>query len=157
LVEESDTKVVKNIPIENKEIVTSNVTPVHDMGGGYVEFEEKLFHRDALQALRPDLFAAKADTNLGTKSNSNFGTVFPKVAGKGDVFVRVDITPNRIYKFDGSKWIEINKESTQSYLYDQEYIKFLIEKIGSGEYDLDNLSDTERNEIESYLKGNQNT
>lgn len=132
------------------------MTPIHNKGGGYVEFEHKLFQQDALKALRPDLFLAKADV-LGTqKINSNFGASFPKIAGKGDIFVRIDVTPNRVYKFDGNKWIEINKESTQSYLYDQTYIQFLIDKIGTGEYDLELLTDAERTEIEQYLKGNQN-
>ena len=133
------------------------MTPVHDKGGGYVEFEQKLFQRQALKELRPDLFSIKADGSGNYQVSSNFGTQFPKIAGKGDIFVRVDVSPNRVYKFDGNKWIEINKETTQTYLYDQEYIKFLIDKVGSGEYDLENLSDAERAEIEAYLKGNQNT
>jgi len=142
---------------EDKEIITEGVTPVHDKGGGYVEFEQKLFQRNALKEIRPDLFSVKADLNGNYQVSSNFGIAFPKIAAKGDIFVRVDISPNRVYKFDGNKWIEINKESSQSYLYDQEYIKFLIEKIGSGEYDLDNFSDAEKAEIEGYLKGTQNT
>jgi hypothetical protein len=157
LEQQPDIKVVPKIENQNKEIITEGVTPVHDKGGGYVEFEQKLFQQNALKELRPDLFAVKADTVGNYQVNSNFGTSFPKMAAKGDIFVRVDVTPNRVYKFDGYKWIEINKETTQSYLYDQDYIKFLINKIGSGEYDLDNLNDAERNEIETFLKSTQNT
>lgn len=62
-----------------------------------------------------------------------------------------------MFKFDGKKWLEQNKEVSQSYLYNKEYIEFLIEKIGSGEYDLDHLNDMERAEVELYLKGTQNT
>lgn len=152
-----DVKVVPKVETKNKEIITEGVTPVHDKGGGYVEFEQKLFQRQALKELRPDLFSIKADNTGNYQVSSNFGTQFPKIAAKGDIFVRVDVNPNRVYKFDGYKWIEINKESSQSYLYDQEYIKFLIEKIGSGEYDLDSFSDAEKSEIEGYLKGTQNT
>lgn len=152
-----DVKVVPKVETKNKEIITEGVTPVHDKGGGYVEFEQKLFQRQALKELRPDLFSIKADNTGNYQVSSNFGTQFPKIAAKGDIFVRVDVNPNRVYKFDGYKWIEINKESSQSYLYDQEYIKFLIEKIGSGEYDLDSFSDVEKAEIETYLKGIQNT
>lgn len=152
-----DVKVVPKVETKNKEIITEGVTPVHDKGGGYVEFEQKLFQRQALKELRPDLFSIKADNTGNYQVSSNFGTQFPKIAAKGDIFVRVDVNPNRVYKFDGYKWIEINKESSQSYLYDQEYIKFLIEKIGSGEYDLDSFSDVEKAEIETYLKGTQNT
>jgi len=88
--------------------------------------------------------------------HSSFGIQFPKMAKKKDIFVRVDTLPNRVFRFDGNKWIEINKNLTATYLYDQEYIKYLVEKIGSGEYDAELLSDQERNQIEEYLS-NQNS
>jgi len=157
LAKQPDVKIIPKVEKQTKEIITEGVTPVHDKGGGYVEFEQRLFQRNALKELRPDLFSVKADATGNYQISSNFGTTFPKIAAKGDMFVRVDVNPNRVYKFDGNKWIEINKESTQSYLYDQDYIKFLVGKIGSGEYDLDSLSDAEKAEIEVYLKGTQNT
>ncbi len=130
------------------------MTPVHDQGGGYVEFEDKLFQRDALKELRPDLFSIKADS--AAQVSSNFGTVFPKIAKKGDVFVRVDVLPNRVFKFDGKRWIEINKETTSSYI-DNQYLEYLIKKVQSGELDVDMLTDTEKEYLETHLKGNQNT
>lgn len=138
-----------------KEIITEGVTPLTDVGNGYVQFNNALYSRNALKELRPELFSAKAD--LGSQSSTGFGSVFPKVAAKGDIFVRVDVLPNRVFKFDGNKWLEQNKSTSQSYLYNKDYIEFLIEKVGSGEYDLDVLSDDEKAEIESQLKGNQNS
>lgn len=157
MVSQPNVEILTENKTEVQEIITEGVTPIHDKGGGYVEFEKKLFQRDALKELRPDLFSVKADGLGSNQVNSNFGTTFPKIAAKGEIFVRVDVSPNRVYKFDGNKWIETSKETSQTYLYDQEYVKFLIDKIGSGEYDLDNLNDAERTEIEAYLKGNQNT
>lgn len=156
MVEESNTKSVQNVDISNQEIVTEGVTPIHDQGNGYVEFEQKLFQKDALKELRPDLFAIKADTK-NSKSQTNFGTQFPRIAAKGDIFVRVDVLPNRVFKFDGKKWLEQNKDVSQSYLGDKEYLEYLVNKLGSGEYDLENLNELEKIEIENYLKGNQNT
>lgn len=124
------------------------------MGGGYVEYEEKLFQKDALKELRPDLFSAKAD--IGKKSTSNFGTTFPRIAAKGDIFVRVDVLPNRVYKFDGKRWIEINKSTSMTYLTNPDYLEFLTNKIQSGEYDLDQLNDDEKEYILDHLK-NQNS
>jgi hypothetical protein len=155
LVKESDPTIDQNSNVQNKEIITEGITLVHDKGGGYVEFENRLFQKDALKALRPDLFSAKAD--IAYKSSTNFGTNFPKIASKGDVFVRVDVLPNRVFKFDGVKWIEINKEKTDTYLYDQSYLQHLVEKIGSGEYDTDLLTQAEEEQIRNYLNGNQNT
>lgn len=138
-----------------QEIITEGITPLQDMGGGYVEYDGKLFQKDALKELRPDLFRVKVDS--GNEISTDFGTQFPKMARKGQIFVRVDVLPNRVFKFDGKKWLEQNKNSSQSYLYNKEYIEFLIERIGTGEYDLEVLSDDERAEIEVHLKGNQNS
>jgi len=138
-----------------KEIITEGVTPVHDIGDGYVEYNKGLYKRDALKELRPDLFSAKA--SLNGQSKTGYGTLFPKMAIKGDIFVRVDVLPNRVFKFDGKKWLEQNKTMSLSYLYNKDYIEFLVERISLGEYDLDVLSDNEKAEIEAYLKGNQNT
>jgi hypothetical protein len=56
-----------------------------------------------------------------------------------------------LFKFNGVKWIEINKDSTNAYAYDEQYLNFLIEKLRSGEYELDQLSDTERELVENKL------
>ena len=93
---------------------------------------------------------------MGVQSNSNFGTQFPKIASKGDIFVRVDVLPNRVFKFDGIKWLEQNKNLTQSYM-DNDYIEFLIEKLNTGEYDMEQLSENEKSIIEAHLKGDQNS
>ncbi len=128
-------------------IKTEGVT-LQESDGGYVSFEGKSVSKNALQGLRPDLFLARPDD---TQSLTSFGTQFPKFAKKGSIFVRVDLLPNRVFKFNGDKWIEINKDLTDSYLYDEEYIKYLVNKIDSGEYDVDLLSENERSQIEHYL------
>ena len=135
------------------DIKTDNVTqvdPIQEVEGGYVTFNGALMHRDALKGLRPDIFSLTADSvrNIST----NFGTKFPDYASKGDVFVRVDALPNRVYKFDGSKWIEVSKDQSDSYLHNREYIKYLVDRIENGQYDVDLLSETEKVEIEEYLK-----
>ena len=86
------------------------------------------------------------------KSKSNFGTTFPSIANKGDMFVRVDVLPNRVFKFDGKRWIEINKENTDTYLHDREYIKHLVRMIANGEYEIELLSESEQREVENYLR-----
>jgi hypothetical protein len=106
-------------------------------------------HRDVLKNMKPELFLLTADST--NNITTSFGTDFPKIATKGDIRVRVDVLPNKVYKFDGRKWIEINKEQSDSYLYDKEYIKFLIDRIDLGEYDVELLSDAEKQQIEDYL------
>jgi multisubunit Na+/H+ antiporter MnhG subunit len=144
---------IKKTLITTKDIITEGVTPLHDVGDGYIEYNKQLFQKDALKEIKPDLFTIRPDSVM---PHSSFGIQFPKMAKKKDIFVRVDTLPNRVFRFDGNKWIEINKNLTATYLYDQEYIKYLVEKIGSGEYDAELLSDQERNQIEEYLS-NQNS
>ena len=81
-----------------------------------------------------------------------FGVGFPAQAAKGDMFLRVDQLPSALYKFNGTNWIEVDKKLSDQYLYDEAYIDHLIEKIGTGEYDPDLLSDAERDSIERRLE-----
>ena len=138
-------------------VVTDGVTienPLQKLEGGYVTFEGRHMSEEALKSLRPDLFRIQADG--GRQVSTNFGTSFPKVANRGDIFVRVDMLPNRVYKFDGrSKWIEVNKDQTDSYLHDQKYVEYLVSMIETGQYDLDLLSDTEKEQISEYLSSNK--
>lgn len=90
---------------------------------------------------------------LATPSQAGFGTSFPSAPNKGDMFLRVDYLPSKLYKWNGIKWIELDKERTDQYAYDQEYIKHLVEKIDSGEYDVELLSPVEEEQIQRYLNG----
>lgn len=90
--------------------------------------------------------------DLPRRPDSGFGTEFPESATKGDVFVRVDKLPNQVYKFNGTDWIEVDKNLVDSYTYDTAYIDHLIQKIDGGEYDIDLLSDSEREQITQRLQ-----
>jgi len=136
--------------ISNTEVLIESTKPYKELEGGYVMFEDKHYQLDALKSLRPDIFMVTADSQRTI--STNFGIKFPDIANKGDVFVRVDSLPNRVYKYDGRKWIEVQKEQSDSYLHNQKYIKYLVEKIEKGEYDLDLLSETEKEQIELFLK-----
>ena len=92
--------------------------------------------------------------SLGKASTSGFGNEFPKQPEKGDVYLRTDYLPNRLYKFNGNKWIEVDKSSTDVYAYDEMYIKHLIEQIDQGKYEIETLSDIEREQIKKYLNRN---
>ncbi len=81
-------------------------------------------------------------------ANTSFGTEFPSNPQRGDLFLRVDFLPNRSYKWNGQKWIDVN---TEHYAYDEEYIKHLIDRIDRGEYSVDLLSETEQEQIQRYL------
>ena len=100
--------------------------------------------------------AIQADNvpNLGKASNADFGTEFPRTPEKGDVYIRIDYLPNRLFKFNGDKWIEVDKAQTDVYAYNELYIKHLIDQIDTGSYDADTLTEVEREQISEYLKKN---
>ena len=98
----------------------------------------------------------EADNDPTTGEVKGFGTEFPKSSVKGDMFLRVDSLPSILYKFNGVQWIKVNKNLSDSYVYDDAYINHLIDKIGTGEYDPDLLSDIERERISLKLKSQDN-
>jgi hypothetical protein len=98
-----------------------------------------------------------ADNESRKEINSGFGTQFPPHAERGDTFVRVDRLPTVVYKYNGKDWIEVDKNLTDSYTYDIAYIDHLIERIASGEYDAELLSEIEREQVSQRLQSNTNT
>jgi len=130
-----------------------NTIPVK-IDGEYIEVEGKQLHERVAAEMYPDILKIRPDQ--GKKVAVNFGTAFPKYAQRGDIFTRVDSLPNRVYKYDGHRWMEANKTNTISYLSQPKYIEFLVNKISTGEYELDSLTDSEQQAVEDYLRTSQN-
>lgn len=96
-----------------------------------------------------------ADNEPITGNVTGFGISFPENPNKGDMFLRVDILPTVLYKYNGKKWIEIDKDLSDSYTYDDAYIDYLINKLESGEYDAELLTYAEREQIARKLEQSQ--
>ena len=120
-VEEITQPVVEEITVEP--VVEPDPEPVvttPEVPGDYDEnlgFEERYFsHRQPLVADDED------------PGDANFGTAFPENPKKGDVFLRVDFLPSRLYKWNNNKWIEVDKATNDRLAYNTAYIEHLIEK-----------------------------
>jgi hypothetical protein len=87
-----------------------------------------------------------------TASESGFGPALPDTAHKGDTWVLTNTLPNKVYKFNGNKWISVDKSQTDNYTYNEAYLDHLITKIDSGEYDIDLLSNNEQEQIAQRLQ-----
>jgi hypothetical protein len=121
-----------------------------DMGNGYIEFNGKLFHSDSFYTENPHLRPVADHLNENPPA-IGFGISFPNDPLKGNMFVRVDYLPTRVYKYNGGKWIEVDKDQNSSITYNDSYIDLLIEKISTGEYDPDLLSESERDQLEKRI------
>jgi len=111
------------------------------------------------KSIIPNLALTELDAdNIPTStasSQAGFGTKFPANPQKGDMFLRVDMLPNKLYKWNGQKWIEVAKSTTDRYAYEEEYIKYITGKIISGEYDMDDISKPEQEEVLKRLTHDQ--
>jgi len=140
---------------DNTYIVKAKDTPYpwQKIDNDYISYEGRVMRKEALQSLKPELFMLTADHNRDIKTN--FGLNFPTTADKGDMFVRVDMLPNKVFKYDGNRWIEVNKEKTDTYLYNEKYVQYLIDKVDRGQYDIELLNENEKSQIEEYLRKNK--
>ncbi len=78
----------------------------------------------------------------GVEINTGFGRVWPDNPSKGDIFIKTDVLPSTLHKYNGTNWIQLDKDSTDTYTHNTAYIDYLIEKISSGEYDPELLSES---------------
>ena len=98
--------------------------------------------------------ADNVQVELGKASNTDFGNTYPTNPERGDVYLRTDFLPNRLFKYNGDRWIEVDKTQTDLYAYNELYIKHLIDQIDQGAYDPESLTDLEREQIAVYLGKN---
>jgi hypothetical protein len=92
------------------------------------------------------------ETYLPETEHIPFGQVLPDNAVKGYQFIHTGYIPSKLFKYNGSKWIEVDKTLTDSYTYNSAYIDYLMDKIVTGEYDPELLSSAEQEQIELKLK-----
>ena len=154
-----ETPTVKKEPIDDDPEKTARRLWKEDNPNSTIHYQEMLLETGRIKKLpwQTDKYYPEDQTKLvpdngPTGEVKGFGIAFPSTAQKGDMFLRVDRLPSALFKFNGANWIEVDKTLTDGYAYDDAYIDHLIEKIGSGEYDPDLLSDAERAHIELRLQ-----
>ena len=127
-------------------------TPIRRGNDYAVRYRGKVYNLDAFNALHPSL-AIKADNEtLSNASQCGFGDRFPDDPIKGDMFIRTDYLPEKLFKWNGQKWIELDKNTTDSYTYNQAYIQHLIQKLEAGEYEIEDLNDAEKSQVEEQIE-----
>lgn len=139
-------------PVEEPKPIDEYNTPIRRGADYAVRYKGKVYNLDAFNALHPDMAIRADNDKLESASQCGFGDQFPNSPMKGDMFIRTDYLPDRLFKWNGSKWIEVDKNTTDSYTYNQAYIQHLIEKLEAGEYEIEDLSDAEQAQVEQQIE-----
>ena len=96
---------------------------------------------------------AEPDFDLGDVSGASFGTTWPVQPSKGQLFLKVDILPNKLYKWNSRKWIEVDIDRVDDTLaYDKEYIKYLLMEVKHGRREYEELTEIEQSQIKGYIR-----
>jgi hypothetical protein len=127
-------------------------TPIRRGADYAVRYKGKVYNLDAFNSLYPDMAIRADNDKLESASQCGFGDTFPSGPMKGDMFIRTDYLPDRLFKWNGVKWIEVDKATTDSYTYTQAYIQHLIQKLEAGEYEIEDLSDAEQSQVEHQIE-----
>jgi len=114
--------------------------------------EKEITKPEYFRLVKEEELGLQADNASHNASKTGFGIKFPDDPNKGDMFLRVDSKPTKLCKYNGNKWIEVDKDATDTYTYDEEYLKHLIDRINRGDYTLEELTITEQEELKRFLK-----
>ena len=128
-------------------------TPVRRGADYAVRYRGKVYNLDAFTKLHPSLVIQADNGTTNTVANQcGFGDAFPVNPAKGDMFIRTDYLPEKLFKWNNTKWIEVDKNSTDSYTYNQAYIQHLISKLEAGEYEIEDLNAAEQSQVEQQIE-----
>lgn len=134
-------EVIKEVPVE---VIRTVEVPV-----------EKVIEKVVAPQSVMDQLAPQADNfdPFAQKGSATFGTAWPAHPAKGDLFLKVDNKPNKLYKWNGRKWIEIDRQRVDDTLvYDPAYIDYVIDQVRRGHRDYDDLTDIEKSQVVARIR-----
>ena len=138
----------------------------HD--GKFVRINNKMIGMEVLAQQYPEIVSEieerKLNESLGIVVETtrpplppaaSFGTSYPENPTKGQIHINIGVLPSRLVKFNGVDWIELDKSISDSYTYNEAYIQYLVNQIGSGVLSLEDLTTREQELVETYLIDNK--
>ena len=103
---------------------------------------------------RPGDYITDPVANLFKRQpETGFGNNFPDNPVRGDLFLRTDFRPTRLFKWNDIKWIEVNKTTTTAYVYNDAYIQFLTDQVLTGVYGWEDLTELEQEQVQTVTGG----
>ena len=154
-----------------KEVRVEDTTKLEELGNEIQELLKELEQKDRLLAERSDAIEednsySPAETHLPDLSEVlsarpdnaspdlkvHYGLSFPTEPEFGEMFLRLDVHPTILYKYNGRKWIQVDKNSNDSYAYDPDIIQLLISRLEHKIIDYEELTASEQSAIAPYYK-----
>jgi len=65
--------------------------------------------------------------------------------------VRVDVLPNRLFRYTGMNWMQLDKEVTDTYL-NEDYIEHLTDQVVRGLVEIEDLTVQEQEEVTNAIQ-----
>lgn len=101
----------------------------------------------------PEEVKAKSNFDFKEAGSTTFGTTWPAHPVKGDLFLKVDVMPNKLYRWSGRTWQEIDKVHVDDNLVeDNTYIDYLIKELRKGRADWNKLTKKEQEQVTARIK-----
>ncbi len=148
---------VKEVEVEVEKIVM-DTTGIDALNKDVINLQTQVASRDqAIERIsqKYDLIDKNAkakikeeEENLGAKAT--FGEIYPQHPEKGQLHTLTNVFPHELKKWNGNKWIEVDKDGTSAYL-TSDYIKHLVDQLARNNQDVDDLSVDEKEAVSKYL------
>ena len=65
--------------------------------------------------------------------------------------MRVDTLPNKLFRWTGTNWMQLDKQLTDTYL-NEGYVEHLTDQVHRGYTDVDDLTVQEQEEVENAIQ-----
>jgi hypothetical protein len=166
-VEPNLTTVVSNTVtvVEPQQDPNKKKNKVQLIGENYLALDGKAIALSVVKDLYPEMYSeaqailaqrlkVKEQQEAAEAGEATFGEKFPNNVKKGHLHVHTGTLPSKLYKFNGVKWIEVDKKVSDSYTHNEAYIKYLISKLDTKELSIVDLTDYEQEMIRDFLSKN---
>ena len=145
---------IKEVEVEVEKIVT-DTTGIDSLNKDIINLQTQVASRDqAIERIsqKYDLIdktkIKEEEDDLGVKAT--YGESLPVDAEKGQLHTLTNVYPHELKKWNGNKWIDVDKDGTSAYL-TNDYIKHLVDQLARNTQDVDDLSAEEKAAVSNYL------
>ena len=141
--------------IREVEIVKQDESKIKELESEIQNLKQQLSSTvDYTKAKLDDALSIKADS-ASSNASAGFGSSFPANPSLGQLFLRLDTLPNTLYKWNGKKWMMVDKNQNTSYVNNEKIVDSLIQQLKEGTIEWEDLTTAEQDAIKPAMKKEQ--